>query len=334
MTRIPPLYTLLLGTIVGCSPATGPQEDTGPKAPTEWALPFAHLLEGRVGRVSVDEGSHARVFGSDSQTGGASWKLTAQTLCRDDIDSQLDAQSTTQFNDTWATGGVSGQLLYSGSMGIERRDIPTAEDLVGVWLGGAETWAITTTPDQAVGNLWRRPYSASWELMAIDLEGPFYGAWGRWFFGEGTAIYWDGVTLNEVPPPPGAVLYAAHGRQVPTTWFAGGHDTPQLFRWDSSGWLTVEVPQRCGHGGLRAVWEDPEGVVWLGGEHGTAARWDGTEWSCNDQPLPSTTYTAVMGMDPQVIWIGGRVEGDGDASGLFSSYPYRDVLTEVLDCSP
>ena len=170
--------------------------------------------------------------------------------------------------------------------------------------------------------------------MAVDQPGPFHGAWNRWFIGDGVAWYWDGIALVDRAPPIGASLHAAHGAEVTEVWFAGGDTQAELHRWTTSGWEQVEIPAACNHGALRTVFQDDTGTVWFGGQGGTAGHWDRENWQCNLVSEPGTTYTSIVQIDERVVWIGGRLDDTGQASGILASDPPRDRITEVSTCTP
>jgi hypothetical protein len=90
-------------------------------------------------------------------------------------------------------------------------------------------------------------------------------------------------------------------------YFAGGGYTNvgNLYRWNGSNWTKISDPILTNRS-VDCVWGFSPSQVYIGGEPGYMAEWDGNSWSLLPSIIPTATPQAIWGTGPGDIWMAGQ----------------------------
>lgn len=128
------------------------------------------------------------------------------------------------------------------------------------------------------GGLLYRWQGGDWVRLPTGTQTHLRAVWGSsprdvWISGEaGHLLRWNGDGLQRVALPTKASLNAIAGTgpdEILVLANDGARST--LFRWNGSFWLPLPAPEGMK---IRSLWADVDGV-WLGGDDGALARWEG-----------------------------------------------------------
>ena len=168
-----------------------------------------------------------------------------------------------------------------------------AEPLYGVWVQGPNSvWAVGAagTILQHKDTAWKS-WTSPTSLDLRDVVGIDEEAWAVGSFG--TILHFDGASWSEAASPTTAHLEAAWLNSATDIWAVGG-DTDACFglscwgfvvHWDGIEWLPVPLG-KYGAPPLFAVSGVNSQNVWIGGNDGYVAEWDGATWIEHSTPWP------------------------------------------------
>jgi hypothetical protein len=147
-----------------------------------------------------------------------------------------------------------------------------------------------------------------------------FKVWDRWFVGDGLVLHLEGDLLVAYPPPDDAKLLTVRGRSDGDVWAVGGSSGPVLLHWDGFAWETVEVDLTCTSQPLNGVWTAPGEDVWIAGNTGAMARYDGEQWYCARPPVTFEHFHAVWQHDDEMWWAGGNLFSSGNNYGTIGHF--------------
>jgi hypothetical protein len=99
------------------------------------------------------------------------------------------------------------------------------------------------------------------------------------------------------------VLYSGWANGPDDVWIVGGEPGRSLvLHFDGTSWESMDPGL-----GEQLWWVHgfPGGPVYVCGDHGAAARWNGSEWEQLDTGAPGTVFYGVWGATPDDIWLVG-----------------------------
>lgn len=138
---------------------------------------------------------------------------------------------------------------------------------------------------------------------------------------------------------PGA-LFSVWSSGPDDVWAVGGElGQPLVLHFDGNGWSRNEPPVSQQ---LWWVHGFPGGPVFVCGDGGALARWDGASWTVLDSGLPGTTLYGIWGAAPDDVWaVGGTfeqapqgVEKLGDVITHFDGTRWSTVAVDALQMRP
>lgn len=204
-----------------------------------------------------------------------------------------------------------------------------------LWGCGPSRWSATHASDRVPLSVWAAsPSRAFVSGGALGSGGPALfvrydgGAWSEiatgtdatlwwvhglsptdvWLVGErGTILRWDGRTLTPEPSGTDRTLFGIWGAHAADLWAVGGRPGQDgvLLHRDANGWTVEPVPRAFV--AFFKVWGSAAADVFICGEGGTVAHWDGQSWTLQPTGLPdSTTLFTVAGRAPNDVYaVGG-----------------------------
>lgn len=242
---------------------------------------------------------------------GSIWRLQNNELCVEE-----NAADGTLW---WVHGRSATDLHIVGEGGIilheldgvrTREDVPTDATLFGVFDDGTDVWAVggNVAGDQT-GEIWRKQ-GGTWALQATT-PGLAFKVWNGWFVGAGFAWRWNGTDFDDLTPPSAPRITTIRGRGPDDVWMVGGLQTPEFHHYDGTAWTTPEVDPACVSQALNGVYTAPGEEVFVVGMFGVAASFDGTDWTCAEQPQTVQHFHAVWPHDGSYWALGGNFLSSG-----------------------
>lgn len=233
----------------------------------------------------------------------------------------------------WYAVGAEGRILHESGGSRTDESVPTASTLYGVWMADdGKVYAVGgDVRDSLRGEIWVKE-GGVWSLFAGDLDGVVFKVWDRWFVGDGVAFHLEDGELVSRPPPDGVRLLTVRGRADDDVWAVGGDPAAVLLHWDGTQWNDVAVSLDCTAQPLNGVWTGAGEDVWIAGNSGAMARFDGSAWEC---PVPPTSYEsfhAVTSFKDEIWWLGGNLFSAGNNYGTLARYGADSEPLEVGAC--
>jgi len=237
---------------------------------------------------------------------GTIWKLNDGVLC---VDEEIpDAPLW------WVHGRSETDLYMVGEQGLilhevdgvrTREDVPSTAKLFGVYDDGTDVWAVGGDIfGDGTGEIWRR-VDGTWSL-ASTTPGLAFKAWEGWFVGDGFVWWWDGTDFVDRTPAEAPRFTTVRGRSQDDVWVVGGTQVAEFYHWDGAEWSRPDVDASCVNAALNGVYTAPGEDVYVAGMFGVAGSFDGTAWSCADQPLTAKAFHAVWPHDGAWWALGGN----------------------------
>lgn len=314
----------LLAILAACDSSTTSETDTDAPVPDgkHWSLVAEGLPGGVMLGAHNDGGTMIIAGGHLDGAGGTLWRYDGDTLCVE----ENAAEDTLWWihgarDGEWYAVGPSGIVLHSKDGIRTREDLPTGHTLFGVWDDGTDVWAVGgDVLDTQLGQVWRRETGGTWALVEDGLPGLMFKVWEDWYVGNGIARVWDGGALVDRTPPEAPRLLTVRGRGPDDVFAVGGLTTARFVHWDGSGWSSPELDPRCVGQPLNGVWTAPGDDVYVAGNFGTAARWDGAAWDCAEVPLTADHFHAAWTYGDDVFALGGDLFRTGDNHATMARY--------------
>jgi len=221
----------------------------------------------------------------------------------------------------WYAVGAKGRILHEVDSVRTDESVPTDSTLYGVWVAeDGRVWAVGGDPrGTLLGEIWLRE-AGTWSLFAGALPGTIFKVWDRWFVGDGVVYHLEGDALVEHNPPDVTKLLTVRGRADDDVYAVGGSSNPALLHWDGLAWSSVEVDLTCTGQPLNGVWTAPGEDVWIAGNTGAMARWDGAEWTCPFPPITFEHFHAVWSHGGDWWWAGGNLFSPGGNYGTIGRW--------------
>lgn len=212
----------------------------------------------------------------------------------------------------WAVG-EAGTILHSVDGVRTREDVATAATLFGVFDTGDVVWAVGGDVQAGTGEIWRRD-ATGWASVLTDAPGVLFKVWQDTIVGDRV-----GYRLQEgawQPVDNDTRLLTTRGDGT-DTYAVGGTLGPEVRQWDN-GWQ--ELPTTGLNQPLNGVWTAPGADLWVAGNFGTAARWDGATWQAPNPPPSVEHFHAVWGHCDEVLFVGGNLFSAGSNYGTVLRY--------------
>lgn len=125
------------------------------------------------------------------------------------------------------------------------------------------------------------------------------------FAGDGgLLLHYDGASLRREPSGTRVPLRALAGKPGQPLYAVGGSTTAVTLRREFGRWSRVAQPELPP---LHGAAVDSNGELWVVGEGGTFARFDGVEWSVIRTNYPDEIFRAVTASAEGVFLVGGGV---------------------------
>ena len=321
---------MLMGWL-GCvgadkDPHTG---DSGPTGPDFHLLTEA--IPGGVLLSAWTDGDAMLMVGGDMGGGpGIFARLEGDALC---VEAAVTERALWWIHGdgagNWVAVGEAGTVLLSDG---SRPDVPTAGTLFGVWVGAEHTIAVGGDVMTGLGEIWAHAEGEAWRLVAGDLEGVVFKIWQDWIVGDGISgrlVEVEG-SLAFAPIEGEARLLTVRGRDTESGVFAvGGLASATMLEWVGGAWVdrdTAGVGQP-----LNGVWTAADEDVWVAGNFGTSARWDGSDWLMPDFPTTMDHFHAAWKHGENLYFVGGNLFSAGDNHGTITGYGMElPPLTPVM----
>ncbi len=109
---------------------------------------------------------------------------------------------------------------------------------------------------------------------------------------------WDGQRWNVTPSGP-ATVGAAWAFAPDQVWAVSGND---IFFWDGQRWTKAPSSPKSNPGALMHMWAAGHDDIWVAGERGSVARWQGTTWAAV-KIATTADITSLWGTGPNDVWI-------------------------------
>lgn len=230
---------------------------------------------------------------------GSAWKKEPSTGTSEELYGIFGTSEV----DVWAVGDAGTIVRRNGSGWTLVDPKPTTEALIDLW----------GTSD---ANLWAVGYAGTilhwdgdeWTTWPSGTSERLLGVWGKsqddvWAVGDnGVAVHWDGSAWTLQTSGTTKELRAVSG-SGDRVWAVG-----------QVGEIVELMPQVAGvsatakfRDDVRGVWAASEDNVWVVGDRGLLAQWNGSEWTklgvAPDQTAP---LFVVWGTASDDVWIGGH----------------------------
>jgi hypothetical protein len=327
---------LMLLALLGCASEKNGSTDSADSSGDElsssdWQR-VAEDIPGGVLLSAWSDGDAMRVVGGDLGGGsGMMVHLQDGVLCWEaDVTERALWWIHGDGASTWVAVGESGTILLSEDGARRRIDIETEATLFGAWMDGAEIWVAggTIGSGENSGEVWHWDGS-DWTAIAVDLPGVLFKVWDGWFVGQDVSYRWTGDALEPIPTE--GRLLTVRGRSADDVWAVGGLSGPLVTRLEDGAWApqdTTGLDQA-----INGVWTAPSQDIWVAGNYGTTAHWDGTEWLAPEQPLTTDHLHAVWRHQDQTWWMGGDLFNVGDNHGMLIRHGQGAVPAEPEACA-
>ncbi len=233
----------------------------------------------------------------------------------------------------WYAVGEAGRIVHATPAGRTREDVPTDATLFGVYMDGADVWAVGGTFDEngSTGEIWRRT-AGTWSPVLQDAAGAVFKVWDGWFVGDGVAWHLDGDGVLVPVDAGGGHLLTVRGRAADDVWAVGGLGTPLVTHWDGLSWSEVDATE-LGQP-LAGVWTAPGADVAVAGNFGTVALLQDDGWLRPELPLTPDHLHAAWGHADDVLFAGGNLFSTGEKHGVIVRYGAGDRTATVSECEP
>lgn len=338
---------LALLACTGPEPGPGSDTDSEPDTDTDtvvdtelpgaddWRV-IADQVPGGMYLAAWEDSGELLIVGGDlSAPSGTIARMTAAGLCvEEDAAEGVLWWIHGRADGDWYAVGEKGIIIHSVEGVRTREDVPTEFTLYGVYDDGTDVWAVGGDTWAGAGEVWRK-HEGSWARFGIDLPGLAFKVWDGWVVGDGLAYRIEGEELVAHAPPDEQRLLTMRGASTTDAWAVGSSSTfnaPAVLHWDGELWSDQEVPPVCISQPLNGVWTDVGESVWVTGHYGTAAWFDGTDWSCADFPITAEHFHAVWPYEDWMVFLGGNLISTSAGYGTVAVYGLDPGAFPVTTC--
>ncbi len=230
----------------------------------------------------------------------------------------------------WVAVGEAGTVLRSVDGTRTRIDAPTDATFFGVWADGDHIWAAGgyVGSGQNRGEIWRYD-GTDWEAIDTELPGVLFKVWDGWFVGQDVSYRWDGSALQSFHTS--GRLLTVRGRDADDVWAVGGLTGPLVVHHEDGAWVaqdTAGLDQA-----INGVWTATDEDVWVAGNFGTTAYWNGAEWIRPEEPLTTDHLHAAWRHGEETWWMGGDLFRVGDNHGVILRHGAPSTVPEPVECT-
>ncbi|MFT7520055.1 MAG: hypothetical protein ACI9MC_002199 [Kiritimatiellia bacterium] len=227
---------------------------------------------------------------------------------------------------TYYIVGEQGTVLRFADGELTHEDVPTQATLFGVWDEGDVTWAVGGNINLGTGEIWVRRQGA-WSLHSSELPALVFKVWNGWFVGDHVA--WRMEDDKLVEHPPAERLLTVSGDSSDDVWAVGGLQSARVMHFEQGAWTTVD--NSLGQA-LNGVWTGPGEDVWVAGNFGTLARFDGSEWHKPTTPLTEHHFHAIYKHGDEVFAVGGNMFSTSNFSAMIARYSEDPMQLTPTSC--
>jgi len=189
-----------------------------------------------------------------------------------------------------------------------------------------DVWAVGGALGSSGDALVLRFDGSAWRELAAGTTSTLWWVHGLarndvWMVGEqGLVLHWDGSALTPTTSGTDRTLYGVWGASSSDLWMVGGRPGQDgvILHWDGTSFTSVVPPVKFV--AYFKVWGSAADDVFVCGEGGTIAHFDGSAWTKMDTGLPpSTTLFTVFGRARDDVYavgglgIGVALHFDGNA---------------------
>jgi hypothetical protein len=234
--------------------------------------------------------------------------------------------------DVWVAGNA-GTLLHWNGRSWRRAEVPTTQDLWGVW-GAAEddVWAVGGSGRNRGDATLLHFNGLRWEQVPVPtLQRPgvyaFFKVWGTarddvWVVGQrGALLHWNGSSWTEHLAFTSDDLISLWGTRRDHIIAVGGRSNAVVTVWNGSAWSVHNLAPLPG---LNGVWMEEPGTAWLVGIEGTLARLNVNDMTYEAEPSRTRMAFHSVAGDGQgsLLAVGGNfLEGTGSYLGIAWTRP-------------
>jgi len=217
----------------------------------------------------------------------------------------------------WIVGSNRNLIEWDGERWTQRSDDETGQ-LNGIF-GFADDLVF------AVGSGIRRWDGANWtvEELPVQLSNSLEDVWGSspsdiWAVGRDMILHFDGEAWSQQSEPFAAITEPMRLKDANGVWGSGPDDVfiamrTGVLHFDGASWDYVSTSEMSGEGSpkqteyLYAIDGGGPNAVWVVGQDGFVARWDGSGWTTER----TTTSTLLQG-----VWVGEDAVYASGTSGI------------------
>jgi hypothetical protein len=233
--------------------------------------------------------------------------------------------------------GKRGALLRLDEGGWQLEQLPTEQDLWGVWGAQPDDVWVVGGDGQAEGHATVLHWDGSaWSHASLPaLQRPhvwaWYKVWGSsrndvYIVGQsGGALHFDGESFHELGLGTAEDLIAVWGTARDRVAVVGGRSSGLLATFDGERWRTSSLAPLPG---LNGVWMGDRDTIHVAGIEGTLAHVDFASHATTREPLATPSrlvFHALHGAGGQLLAVGGNL---GSSVPPYRSLAQRRALSE------
>ena len=339
MTRPIPAHlaaTACMLLALGCSTPDAKLNDSGQGGGLEgpWST-VVEEIEGGVVLSAWSDGDTLRFVGGDLGGGhGLMLHLVDGEICLE--------PGVTERALWWIDGAATGDFYAVGEAGTvlhevdgvrTREDVPTDATLFGVWVDRDDgtVWVAggVVGSGKNRGEIWRKESGGGWVAISTELPGVLFKVWNGWFVGQDYVHHWQGGVLEDIEV--GERLLTVRGRSADDVWAVGGLTSPTVLHWAGEGWAPADSTGL--NQVLNGIWTDEGEDIWVAGNYGTTAHWDGSTWVQPELPLSLEHLHGVHKHGDDVFFMGGNLFSPGSNRGVILRHSEGGAPIDWVDCA-
>lgn len=282
--------------------------------------PFSLLASGQAGGAflaAATVGDRMLVVGGpmDGGLGRLGW-YDGSRFCEEEAPPRTLWWVSSPGEEEWWAVGEGGLVIHEADGERSEEIVDPEVDFYGVWDDGELSWAVGGRG--FAGEVWR--WDGSWSVAAAGLSGIVFKVWEDWMVGDGSILHLvDGELVDASLWPPPRLL-TVRGRAEDEVWAVGGVGDASFMRWDGGAWDFAEIDRDCAPAPLAGVWTAPGEGIWVAGNSGTVAGWDGSAWTCPRVALSAHPFHSAWRWGESVYFFGGNYFDEGETWGQIARH--------------